>query len=263
MMTKLSLQQFVDKYNGLSVDFDGVYGYQCVDLFNYYNQDVVGAPWIGTPVTGGARDLFEVDSAARRAYYDALPASTKLQEGDVLVYGEPHGRAIVNGTQIFYGHVNILINDSEVIEQRGRKGEVVSVDPLFTNGLLGILRPRSFETTPIAPDVPEQTQNKNKHTIVGGDTFWGLEEQNGWAHGTLQALNPNMIATELQIGDEMIIPGEEKKSDATAETYYTIIGGDTFWGLEDAWGFTHGTLTNLNPDLNPRTLQIGQSIRRS
>lgn len=263
MMTKLSLQQFIDKYNGLSVDYDGYYGYQCVDLFNFYNAEVVGAPQLGTPMTNGARDLFEVDSAARRAYYDVLSASASLQPGDVLVYGEPHGRAVVDGRQIFFGHVNIFIGDNQVIEQRGRKGEVVSIDPLFTNGLLGVLRPRSFETHSPAPDVPEQNQNKNKHIIVGGDTFWGLEEQNGWEHGTLQALNPEMVATGLQIGDEMIIPSQQEEAQTINETYYTIRRGDTFWGLEDAWGLAHGTLTALNPNDNPRTLQIGQSIRRS
>lgn len=46
-------------------------------------------------------------------------------------------------------------------------------------------------------------------------------------------------------------------------TYYTIRRGDTFWGLERAWGLKNGTLSSLNPTLNPRTLQIGQRIRRS
>jgi hypothetical protein len=46
-------------------------------------------------------------------------------------------------------------------------------------------------------------------------------------------------------------------------SYYTIRKGDTFWGLERAWGLKTGTLTTLNPTLIPRTLQIGQRIRRS
>lgn len=49
----------------------------------------------------------------------------------------------------------------------------------------------------------------------------------------------------------------------SAETRYNIKKGDTFWGLEDAWGIAHGTLQRLNPDIDPKKLQIGQSIRRS
>jgi cell wall-associated NlpC family hydrolase len=46
-------------------------------------------------------------------------------------------------------------------------------------------------------------------------------------------------------------------------TYYTMKSGDTFWALERAWGLKNGTLTRLNPTLNPRALSIGQRIRRS
>lgn len=42
---------------------------------------------------------------------------------------------------------------------------------------------------------------------------------------------------------------------------YTIKAGDTFWGLEEAWGLSHGTLQNLNPGVNATSLQIGQNIR--
>lgn len=49
----------------------------------------------------------------------------------------------------------------------------------------------------------------------------------------------------------------------SAETRYNIAKGDTFWGLENAWGIAHGTLQRLNPDIDPKRLQIGQSIHRS
>lgn len=262
-MTKLTLQQFIDKYNGFSVDYDGYYGYQCVDLFNFYNAEVVGAPQLGTPITNGARDLFEVDSSARRAYYDVVSASAALQAGDVLVYGEPHGRAIVDGVQVFFGHVAIYIGDNQVINQRGRKGEAVSIDTVIIKGMLGVLRPRSFALNSEPSDVPEQNQNKNKHVIASGDTFWGLEEQNNWGHGILQELNPELNPLTLQIGSEINVPSATEPTKIDVSTYYTIVRGDTFWGLENAWGIAHGTLQQLNPELEPRRLSIGQSIRRS
>lgn len=46
----------------------------------------------------------------------------------------------------------------------------------------------------------------NTHTIVDGDTFWGLEIDGGWAHGTLQHMNPNAIATGLGIGQVINTP---------------------------------------------------------
>ena len=41
---------------------------------------------------------------------------------------------------------------------------------------------------------------------------------------------------------------------------YTIKKGDTFWALEAANGWTHGTLQTLNPGVNPTQLAIGQPI---
>lgn len=260
-MAKITVEQFVKKYEGKTWDFDGYYGAQCVDLFNFYNLEVVGAPRLGTPVTNGARDLFEVDSAARRAYYDVVSASADLKVGDVLVYGEPHGRAIVNGKQIFYGHVAMYIGDNKLIESNARLGEMTSVDPVFKNGLLGILRPREFAASPAPQDVPQQTQNKNKHTIVAGDTFWGLEEVYNWEHGTLQQLNPELNPRTLEIGSDINVPGQAEPVSEPTPEYYEIRRGDTFWELEENWGYEHGTLQNLNPELNARKLQIGSQIR--
>lgn len=46
-----------------------------------------------------------------------------------------------------------------------------------------------------------------------------------------------------------------------AGEFYTIVSGDTYWGLEEAWGINHGTLQALNPDKPARELAIGASIR--
>lgn len=262
-MTRISVQDFVAKYNGTSVDFDKKYGAQCVDLFNYYNSEVVGAPMIGTPVTMGARDLYEADQKARNENYKKLPANSAKQVGDVLVYGEPHGRAVEGGKLKFYGHVNIYIGDGKVIQQNAKWNQKTTVDPVFDGGLLGILRPLRFigENSP-AP-APAPASAGNKHKIAKGDTFWALEENRGWEHGTLQRLNPGLDPKKLSIGSEINVPGAPAAPQSPAETYYNIVSGDNFWDLEDAWQLPHGTLQRLNPDADALRLQVGQRIRRS
>lgn len=262
-MTTISVQQFTEKYNGKSVDFDKSYGAQCVDLFNYYNAEVVGAPFIGTPKTGGARDLYEVDSKARDDNYEVLPPESELKIGDVVVFGPPHGRMIVNGAQVFYGHVAIYVAKGTFLEQNARKSQQTTLDPSFSVGMLGVLRPKKFTSIQAPQAAPINNNAQAGHTIVDGDTFWGLEERNGWPHGTLQQLNPNINPKELAIGSRIAIPHAATVAPADNATYYTITKDDTFWSLEDAWQLPHGTLQQLNPELNPRTLQIGQRIRRS
>ena len=49
-------------------------------------------------------------------------------------------------------------------------------------------------------------ENARIHVIRKGDTFWGLEKQNNWEHGTLQKLNPSANPNLLQIGQVINIP---------------------------------------------------------
>lgn len=257
----ISVEQFVSKYNGTSVDFDKKYGAQCVDLFNFYNSEVVGAPFIGTPRTGGARDLYEVDSPVRAQYYKKLSADSQLQTGDVLVYGEPNGRYIDGKVVKFLGHVRMYIGDNKFIEQNARVAGKTIVDSDKVGGLLGVLRPLRFIGENSPQDVTPPPQNQNKHTIQKDDTFWGLEESNGWIHGTLQNLNPGVDAKKLQIGSEINIPAAAKEAPKSEERYYTVQPNDTYWGLEDAWQLPHGRLQQLNPQYPARQLPVGARIR--
>ena len=40
----MTLTQFIKKYLGTKVDFDGKYGAQCVDLYRQYCAEVLGVP---------------------------------------------------------------------------------------------------------------------------------------------------------------------------------------------------------------------------
>ena len=54
------IEEFINKYNGKKVDFDGVYGAQCVDLVRVYINEFFGIlEHTGAcSTTGGAKDLF-------------------------------------------------------------------------------------------------------------------------------------------------------------------------------------------------------------
>lgn len=62
-MTALELNSRVDNFvanwTGVKNGYFIVYTGQCVQIVNQYNQDVVNAPFMPTPVTMGARDVFE------------------------------------------------------------------------------------------------------------------------------------------------------------------------------------------------------------
>lgn len=80
------INAFFDRMNGECVDFDGEYGAQCMDLIEFYNRDVVGAPQIG----GDAIDAWSYYSD--RFYYqiDNGPGDVP-QLGDILVWSTDYG----------------------------------------------------------------------------------------------------------------------------------------------------------------------------
>ncbi|AQY55126.1 endolysin [Geobacillus phage TP-84] len=124
--------------------------------------------------------------------------------------------------------------------------------------------------------VPKSEQPKQNassvtgtYTIKSGDTFWDLEQKNGWPHGTLQKLNPGVNPNKLKVGQVIKVPKSEQKNvQRTVKNHqkpnyrtYKIKKGDTFWELEKKNGWPHGTLQKLNPGVNPAKLQIGQTIK--
>jgi cell wall-associated NlpC family hydrolase len=95
----MTLSQFITKYRGKYLDFDKVYGAQCVDLTKAYYKEVLGiAPKIGNAVTYWTT----IDSRFTRIANTprAIPRA-----GDVVVWGTKYGK---------YGHVAVATGNGNV-----------------------------------------------------------------------------------------------------------------------------------------------------
>lgn len=130
----MSLEEFIKKYIGKKVDFDGAFGAQCVDLFRQYNKDVWGNPHTGA--VEGAKDLF--------LNYKKMPEEVKYLKivrtpfvGDVVVFDATSANK--------YGHVGIVVgavgNDSLLVfEQDGLKQDGAKIGIRGKSNILGYLR---------------------------------------------------------------------------------------------------------------------------
>lgn len=130
------------------------------------------------------------------------------------------------------------------------------------NGLAGLWAADNNNPPAPVPAPVQPSSGTHDYAIQSGDTFWGLEAKNGWTHGTLQNLNPNAVATALGIGQVIQVPGGGTPAPAPAAntSHYQIRANDTFWGLEAANGWSHGTLQGLNPGTVATHLTVGQVI---
>lgn len=136
----MNLENFIHRYNCKKVDFDGVYGAQCVDLFRQYCKDVLDiSEHTGSCSTsGGAKDLYldYEKMPLEQKYFYKKSSKTTLIPGDILIWNSTDSNK--------YGHVAIYLgqlNDELIIfEQDGFKqnGALINIRP--KTNLLGILR---------------------------------------------------------------------------------------------------------------------------
>lgn len=102
----MTLDDFIQKYNGKVVDFDGSYGAQCVDLFRQYNQDVLN---INQPKgVSGAADFWTnyPTDPNLNGNFDQIPNTATFipSKGDVMIWNKKAGGG--------YGHIAIIANDT-------------------------------------------------------------------------------------------------------------------------------------------------------
>lgn len=135
----MNLEEFITKYSGKKVDFDGVYGAQCVDLFRQYVKECLGiSEHTGSCSTsGGAKDLFlDYPKMEKEKKYFTRETKKGMIQGDVLIWNETETNK--------YGHVAIYLgklnNSLIVFEQDGFKQDGAKINIRSKNNLLGFLR---------------------------------------------------------------------------------------------------------------------------
>lgn len=135
----MTIEQFVKKYNGKKVDYDGVYGAQCVDLFRQYTKEGLGIPvHTGACATsGGAKDLFlDYDKMPIEKKYFTRSKAKTFAPGDVLIWDKTDKNQ--------YGHVAIFLaklgTSVIVFEQNGFSQNGAELQIRDTTNLLGYLR---------------------------------------------------------------------------------------------------------------------------
>lgn len=156
----VSLQDFIAKYIGQFVDFDGVFGAQCVDLMNQYIVDVLG---ISNPIQilGGAT-AYEIYQNANDSRFTKIINTPNgvPNVGDMVFWDTTIGNA---------GHVDIFLsgdtNSFTGFDQNWPVGSPCHQQTHDYNGVAGWLHPIQQATSP-SPLPP------NYDEIIGKATNW-------------------------------------------------------------------------------------------
>lgn len=135
----MTLESFIEKWNGKKCDFDGAYGCQCVDLFRQYTRECLGiVEHTGScSTTGGAKDLFiDYQKMPIEQKYFTRSKQKNWIAGDVLIWDSTPTNK--------YGHVAIYLGKINnlliVFEQDGFKQDGAKINIRSRENLLGYLR---------------------------------------------------------------------------------------------------------------------------
>lgn len=156
----MTYQQFVDKYNNKGIDFDGYYGYQCMDLAHQYAVEVVGKDFAPAPA---AKDVWKQDIEG----YDKIPNTPDgvPQKGDIIIWGVGVGP---------YGHIAVFdhgdANSFTSFDQNWPLNSLCHFQQHNYNGVLGWFHPK----TPLGPQPIQALMNEQSKYDFGG--WIGVQE---------------------------------------------------------------------------------------
>jgi len=84
----MTLDAFVTKYNGRFIDFDGAYGFQCVDLMRQWQVEGLGVPASSIPPSLYAKDIFKNFPDGGNKYFTKIKngPNNMPQKGDIVFW---------------------------------------------------------------------------------------------------------------------------------------------------------------------------------
>lgn len=238
------LNEFINKYNGQKVDFDGAYGAQCVDLFRLFNKEVLE---IEQPKgVKGAKDFwsnYDTDSVLQ-ANFDRIANTPEFIPipGDVAVF--------YNDT---YGHISICTGENsdtkvfESFDQNYPYGSACQKVSHSYSNFYGVLRPKKQDK--IKAQIIRKSNEEIADEVIA--MKWGVQpqrqqllEQAGYNYNEIQAIvNQKLNANKVQ------------------EVTYTVKKGDTLSAIAKQYGTTYQAIAQKNGIANPDLIYAGQVLK--
>jgi LysM repeat protein len=115
--------------------------------------------------------------------------------------------------------------------------------------------------------------SSSTYTIQAGDTLNAISTKFGTTVAVLEAINPTVNPSNLQVGAQIIIPATVTPAPVVAQpsaipavvtplsnATYTIQSGDTFNSIAAKLGIAVASLEAANPTVNINNLQVGSQI---
>lgn len=184
-------------------------------------------------------------------------------------------RELLTISLVFVLSFNKITAQDAIIEHRIQKGETaffiaqkykVSVDEIYKlnpesqNGI----KDNQIIKIP-AHSLQNTTSKQQTHIVAPKETLFGLSKQYHVSVEAIQNANSEILASGLQIGQELIIPqnlDSTTKSEAgfSSKTTHQVVAKESLFSIARQYNVSVQDLENLNKDILINGLQIGQTI---
>jgi LysM repeat protein len=114
------------------------------------------------------------------------------------------------------------------------------------------------------------SQKTIKHTVVEGESVYVIAKKYGVTESDIYELNPKSKGTLLQLKTILLIPNkrktvEDKKKKTTPKNsdtpeFHTAEAGESLYKIAIKYGISLEKIKEINPNLNPESIQIGDKI---
>lgn len=168
-----------------------------------------------------------------------------------------------------------------------------TAQPIINNSATPVIEEHTSNTTVVTtenPTTPERevvesdntpttverptNDNEEWYTVKDGDLVGRIAMDHGISVSDIKRLNPNLNVDRISIGQRIKVKGEmvaieegqpkptpvEEESNS-GEVWHTVADGDLVGRIASQYGTTTRRIQELNPNLNPDRISIGQRIR--
>jgi len=159
----MNFDEFIKKYLGKKVDFDGYYGGQCVDLYRQYVKDVLNLPQ--SPSVKGAADIWDTASSE---HYDLIKNTpTAIPDiGDVMIWNKNVGDGFGHVAIFLAGNINLFFS----LDENWPTLNKVTVTKHNYDNIIGWLHPKKKEN--IISNVYKGLDLNNKESMKVCVDIW-------------------------------------------------------------------------------------------
>lgn len=110
------------------------------------------------------------------------------------------------------------------------------------------------------------SQKTIKHTVVSGESIYSIAKKYDVSESDIYELNPKSKGALLQLKTVLLIPNKKSKknkevsSSKNSNETHVVESGESLYKIAKKYDISLEKLKELNPDINPESIQIGDKI---